>query len=490
MRLYGRSRIYADPVAITKDNIIEILTEAMNVHRQNAAEIKYLREYVRGKQPILSREKRVRTDICNNIVVNMAADVVNFHRGYCFGEPVTICRRAGTEETGGVDEFNSFLAEQDFNSVVMEVVNDMFVSGVGCLAGLPNSNRTEKSPFSNFALDPATAFVIYSNDIYRQPMLGVTYCIHADKSYTLTAYTADTRFELRSDIGGGDWKVTGVSHNGIGAIPIVEYAMLDRSGVFEKALPLLDALNVVTSDRVDDNAQAVQSLLWLNNVDIDDDKLKLLDELLAIKTSDDGGSGRQATVKYVSQPLDQTTIQALETSIEKHILSLCGVPGREQSSGGSTGTAAQIGSAGWKLAEYAAKQIENSFKKGNRGMLNVALHIIEMDKDASAEVKKLRVGDFETKLPRNKMDGGISKSQVLLNLINAGVHPRIAFKECDIFTDAAQAYEDSKEYIEMALNRLGGQPEAKEHGDVSNQPNGEESMEKSMAAKTYVQKRD
>lgn len=489
MRLYGRRRIYADPVTITKENIIEILTEAMNVHRENAKEIEYLRRYIRGEQPVLHREKRVRKDICNNVVVNLAADVVNFHRGYCFGEPVTICRRAGTEETGGVEGFNAFLAEQDFNSVVLETANDLLVCGIGSMAILPNTNRVEKSPFKGLTLDPATSFVIYSNDIYREPMLGVTFCIHKDKSYTFTAYTADTRFELRSDIGGGDLKITGVSYNGIGAIPVVEYAMLDLSGVFEKALPLLDALNVVTSDRVDDNAQAVQSLLWLSNAEISDEDLQKLDELLAIKTSD-SGDGRQANVKYVSQPLDQTSVQALESSIEKHILSLCGVPGREQSSGGSTGTAAQIGSAGWKLAEYAAKQIEGSFKKGNRRMLDVALHIIGSAMGVPSEIKALCVGDFETKFSRNKMDGGISKSQVLLNLMTAGVHPRIAFKECDIFCDAEQAYQDSKEYIEMALNRMGGQPEAKENGDVSNQPRGEENMEKSMTAKTYVQKRD
>lgn len=489
MRLFGRDRIYADPVTITRDNIVEILNEALQAHRFNAKNIDYLRRYIRGDQPVLRREKRVRKDICNNIVVNLAADVVNFHRGYCFGEPVTICRRAGTKETGGVEEFNDFMAEQDYDNVVMELANDMLVVGIGALAILPNTNRTEKSPFNVLALDPATAFVIYSNDIYRKPLLGVTFCTHADRSCTYTAYTADKRFELTSDVGDSGLRVTDESYNGIGAIPIVEYAMLDFSGVFEKALPLLDALNLVTSDRVDDNAQAVQSLLWLSNADITDEDLQKLDDLLAIKTSD-SGDGRQANVKYVSQPLDQTSVQALETSIEKHILSLCGVPGREQSSGGSTGTAAQIGSAGWKLAEYAAKQIEGSFKKGNRRMFDVALHIIAATKDVSPSVSSLRVGDFETKLPRNKMDGGISKSQVLLNFITAGVHPRIAFRECDCFHDAEQVYQDSKPYIEMALARMGGQPESKENGDVSNQPRGEDGLEKTMNARSYVQKRD
>ena len=61
--------------------------------------------------------------------------------------------------------------------------------------------------------------------------------------------------------------------NGIGVVPIVEYrADEQRMGCFEKVLDLLDALGVLTSDRVNGLSQFVSSILWADNVQLDKDQ--------------------------------------------------------------------------------------------------------------------------------------------------------------------------------------------------------------------------
>ena len=374
MQLYGRRQIFTDKTNIDESNIEDVLASALKKHVQNAEEIAYLRWYVRGDQPILNRTKKVRKDVCNNVVMNVAQECLDFAMGFTFGEPVQIGRREGSDPNDGVAIFNSYMVEQGKEDVDQEIANDFCICGLGYRAVLSNPDSMDESPFAIAKLDPETTFCVYSNDVFKRKVLGVSFCVHSDKTVTYTAYTPTRRFEL---VAGGNMsgpKLVSTTYNGLGFIPIIEYAAPDMSGVFERALPLLDAINVLTSNRLDDIAQFVSSILWINNAEISDEDLQRLDELLAVRTSSTGDN-QQATLKYLSTPLDQTSVQSLEQSLAGHVYELCGVPGRVQSSGGSTGTAAELGEAGWKKIEYVSKRRESAWKKGERDTIKAVLAI-------------------------------------------------------------------------------------------------------------------
>ena len=61
--LAGRLEIFIDPVEITENNIVDILTDCMAIHNQNVLDMNYLFDYERGIQPIRDREKKFREDI-------------------------------------------------------------------------------------------------------------------------------------------------------------------------------------------------------------------------------------------------------------------------------------------------------------------------------------------------------------------------------------------------------------------------------------------
>lgn len=366
MRLFGRRRIYTDCTDINESNIEQVLSESLRIHAVNAREIDYLRWYVRGRQPILNREKKVRKDICNKTVMNLAQECLDFKLGYIWGEPVGIVRRAGAAENDGVETFNSFLDEQSKADIDQDIANDFCIGGLGYRAIFPNMNRAEASPFVMAKLDPETTFCVYQNDAFKRKVLGVSFCVHFDGTVTYSAYTDTRRFELESSALGGGVALKSVSYNGIGIIPIVEYSAPDLSGpAFERALPLLDAINILSSNRLDDVGQFIQSILWLHNAQMDEEDIRKLDELLAVQTQSPG-DGQQASLKYLSTPLDQTTVQSLQECLERHVYELSGIPGREQSSGGSTGTAAEMGEAGWKKIEFQAKRLEAAWKRAER----------------------------------------------------------------------------------------------------------------------------
>ena len=97
MVLKGRREIFTDFTEITKKNICEVFNEAFNVHLQNAAEIKFLQEYEKGVQPILTRVKEVRPEINYKIVENHAAEITAFKVGYVFGSPISFVQRASVD---------------------------------------------------------------------------------------------------------------------------------------------------------------------------------------------------------------------------------------------------------------------------------------------------------------------------------------------------------------------------------------------------------
>lgn len=470
----------------------------MAVHRKNRAEIDYLRWYVRGKQPILEREKKVRKDICSKVVMNIAQECLDFKIGYLWGEPVCIVRRDGEKGNNGLSVLNDYMTEQGKYDVDQEMANDFCICGLAHRMIFPNPNVYDESPFVVAKLEPETTYCVYHNDAFKCKALGVSFCEIGDGVTVCTAYTENRVFELRSDVLTTGFQLVSEKVNGIGVIPIIEYEAPDRSGIaFERALPLLDAVNVLASNRLDDIQQFVSSILWIHNADIDDEALKKLDELLAVKTSSTGDNN-QAVLKYLSEPLDQTSVQELQKSLEAHIYELSGVPGRVQSSGGSTGTAAELGEAGWKKVEYSAKRAEAAWKKGEREMIRVCLAIIDRSRSVPADVKSLRSIDIDIKLPRSMNYNIVTKTQGGLNMLQMGFHPRDVFKTIALVDDPEQAYRNAEEggYIERALERMGGSQSqeqidnAKKTGDVTNQPKGDKSVVQSVNNQTVIQKQD
>ena len=85
-QMYGRRIIYTDVDVITSENVIDVLDKAVSVHKMNQNEIEYLWNYYKGQTPIQSKIKEVRDNINHKIAVNRAQEIVNFKRGYGFGD--------------------------------------------------------------------------------------------------------------------------------------------------------------------------------------------------------------------------------------------------------------------------------------------------------------------------------------------------------------------------------------------------------------------
>lgn len=430
--LFGRRKIYTDVAEITRENVVDVLTKAMSVHNINRGEIQYLWDYYRGKTPILAKEKEIRENINHKINVNRANEIVTFKRGYGFGEPIQYIRHSKDESlTDDINALNEYMFCESKHAKDSSLAEWMFVGGVGNRMVLPGPDSDE--PFRIYTLDPRDSFVVHYNGLGEDVVMGVKYVIRENLLPLYSVYTKNAYYEIESDV-----IVKEESHI-LGDIPIFEYPVNEaRLGAFEIALPLLDAINEVESNRLDDVVQYVNSFLALLGGSINEETYKLLDDykMLCLPEGVDA--------KYLSVALQQGDMQVLSNNLYDAVLTICGIPNRNGGSSTSDTGSAVIMRDGWETAEAYMKSVENEFKCAEKRFLKMVLNLV---RDMAGTGLTLK--DIEIKFSRRNYDNLQTKSQVLTTLLsNPKIHPELAFTHCGLFLDPASAYLQSKEWWE------------------------------------------
>jgi SPP1 family phage portal protein len=326
---------------------------------------------------------------------------------------------------------------------------------------LPDEEVGEEddSPFEIYTLDPRNTFVVYHNGLGNKPVLGVKYVIDDQAVVHYSCYSKYEYFEIV------EGKVVKHEPHILGDIPIVEYPLnLARIGAFEIVLPLLDAINVTDSNRVDGVEQFIQALMVFYNIDISSEKYKELREEGAIKVQDIDPN-MKAKVEYLVNNMSQGETQTLKEDMYQTVLTICGMPNRNGGSSTSDTGSAVIMRDGWSAAEARAKDAELMFKKSERIFLRLVLNICKTLKGMD-----LRVSNVEIRFTRRNYENILQKAQVLdLMLKNSKIHPRLAFEHCGLFVDSDLAYTLSEEYAKEQEAKLQEQENLKK-GDNGNDP--------------------
>lgn len=454
--LMGRKKIHTDETEVTAKNIASIVNLAMNTdHAANRNQMEYLFKYERGAQPIIDRTKTIRPEICNVVVENHASEVVDFTVGYQAGNPINLVARSVNAELKHSDarivKINEMLAEENKQAKDIELFRNFQICGVGYAMVLPKDVMTGTSPFDYLVLNPRNTFIVYSNDAYERPMVGVTYSVLENGQKRVTAYSNDYIYEFGVGTDGATSGGFNVVPNVLRMIPIVEFAAnSDYAGCFEKAIPLMDAINEINSNRVDDIEQFVQSILWLHNAELSEDAKEELKSGGGIIQTKSVGNGQDAKINYLTQALNQDQTQTYVNYLYEQILQICGVPSREKSSGGNTGSAMYL-SNGYEQAESRAKAMESMYSRSMLQVVELILRICKLSVNVDSDVKELETRFIDIEFSRDRTYDLASRTNALATLINIGVEPLHAMRTVDLFNDVETVYHDSVERIDKAL---------------------------------------
>ena len=432
---FGRREIFTDCAEITASNVVEVLTKALKVHKENQSEIDYLYNYYKGNQPVLHRTKQIRPEICNKIVENRANEIVSFKVGYLMGEPVQYVNRGESEDASdGIKSLNEYVFSEDKAAKDKELADWFTICGVGNRMVLPDKqcgDDPDESPFEIFTLDPRYSFVVKYSGLGNKVVMGVKFVKTDDENVLYSVYTASYYYEILDD------EIVKQEANGLGEVPIIEYvANSSRQGAFEIVLPLLDAINEVASNRLDGVEQFIQALMMFKGVDVEAGDFTAIREQGGIKVPLDGD------VKYLVQELNQSETQTLKDDMYQTVLTIVGMPNRNGGTSTSDTGSAVIMRDGWSAAEARAKDTELMFKKSEKQFLRLAIKIANTIRHLN-----LKLSDIEIRFTRRNYENIQEKAQVLnMMLSNSKIHPQLAFAYCGMFADPELAYSISEQY--------------------------------------------
>lgn len=441
LHLNGRRMILTDETEVNIGNVVQILRKALPYHWKNRSEISYLWSYYKGRQPILNRVKEVRPEITNKIVENRANEIVSFKSGYLMGEPLQYVSRGNAENIAdAINQLNEFVFAEEKPAKDKELADWFHICGTSFRMVLPDemAGEDDESPFEIYTLDPRNTFVVYNNGLGNKPILGVKYVVDENGVVHYSCYSDHEYFEIVES------KVVSYDTHILGEIPIIEYPLnMARIGAFELVIPLLDAINLTDSNRLDGVEQFIQALMLFHNVDISSEDFDELRERGAIKFKDIDPQ-LKAEINYLVSNLNQGETQTLVDHMYQTVLTICGMPNRNGGSSTSDTGSAVIMRDGWSAAEARAKDSELMFKKSERIFLKVVLNICRTLADMD-----LKVCNVEIRFTRRNYENILQKAQVLdLMLKNNKIHPRLAFEHCGLFVDSDLAYTLSAEYEE------------------------------------------
>lgn len=459
--LHGRRTIYCSEDKVTKENVVNLVNEALSSHIENLYEEEYLYWYRRGVQPILSRKKEVRPEINSKVAVNHSDEIVSFKNGYFLTQPAYYVAR-NEEVQDKVDKLNEYLYRSGKNDVDNEITDWFHTVGRAALIIEPNNDKD--CPVSVYALDPRSAFCVYSMRPGNKPIMGINMIVDKDK-VKFDVFTDNKVFRLSGGVSGSvtrtdknmvstAYKVDSEETNVLGKIPIIEYSYNEMNmSAFEVAIPLLDAINEITSNRCDGVSQFIQSLAVAVNCQFDE----------GITANDIRQAGmivlrsigeNKADFRILSEQLDQSQTQVLVDDLYEQVLNICGMPSisRGDSSTSDTGIAVMTRS-GYAQADGCARNTEDLFKRSNRRFDEIMLDILKRK-----ELLDLKVTDIELNFVRNETSNIQSKAQSLQTLLAAGIEPTIALAKSGVSNDPVSDFLASEKYLKM----IWGDPETAE----------------------------
>ena len=467
--LHGRHVAYTNQKEITPENVSDVIGKAMSTHFRNKAEIQYLYDYFRGKQDIRLKEKVVRPEINNKVMVNRANEIVTFKTAYLLGEPLQYVSNGGNDSVSEkVNTLNEFMRAESKDTKDKEIADWMHICGVGVRMVVPDEEGEEDgSPVCIYTLDPRDAFVIYYSGVGHKPLAGVLRQWDEEGKPYQCVYTREWYFE----IAGGEIKKQ--EARTIPYIPIIEYTNNDaRMGAFEVVLPLLNAINTVESNRVDSIQDFVNAFDVFQNCELEEGQYAELSKggmAIQIKSAN---QGMEAKVYRIASELNQTNTQTLVDDLYDTALTICGMPNRNGGSSTSDTGTAVIFRDGFAEAESRAKDTEKTFLRSERDFLRIVLYICRETGNLD-----LQLGDIKPEFTRKNLSNIQSKAQVLAEMLNnSKIHPKLAFEYSGMFTDTEQAYRMSMEWYEEQqelLNRTLRDELAVERANGSIENNGE-----------------
>ena len=344
---------------------VRLIAKLIEKHQREYPRYRKLHDYYIGKHAINDRERESKSVANNKIMCNHAKYITDMIQAYLAGNEITYSVSEGYD----IEAVKNAYYEQSISTIDSEIVRNMSIYG----RAYEIVYTDEKSHAKSAVIDPENAFVVYDSTCVHKPMFGVYYyklydtddnvtgircSVYTDRDVTHYAADADNWLALRE---------TDKEAHFFDDVPLIEYINnIDAQGDYEQVIPLIDAYNVLQSDRVNDKEQFVDAFLFLTGIDIDGEQAKKLKEEKILM----GYEGAKA--EYLSKVMSESDIKVLRDDLKEDIHRFSMVPALTDESFGNnlSGVAIKYKLLGFEQAiknkeRYISKTLRKRFELYN-----------------------------------------------------------------------------------------------------------------------------
>ncbi len=390
---------------ILKGGITEVLlSKLIDRHSLERERLDMLYDYYIGHHAICGRERVSSSAVNNKIVCNHAKYIVDIAKSYLVGNPVTYTCSDGYN----IDAVRDSFTEQDMASIDAELEKSMSIYGKTYELVYAGGDSKPRS----VCLPPTNTFIVYGAGVGETPLYGIHYykkrgidgsvtgvcCMVCDDEYMYTFVNDTASF--------AHMKLAEKEPHYFGAIPMVEYRNNEEmQGDFEQMISLIDAYNILESDRVNDKEQFVDAFLFLTGIDLDSEQAKKLREERILMGYD--GS----TAQYLAKVMSENDVEVLRNCIKTDIHRFSMIPDLSDKTFGSnlSGVAIKYKLMGF---EQHVRSKERYFAKSLKKRFELYVNFLSL-KGAMEYVPIYRVNiAFTRNMPVNELE----VSQMVQNL--------------------------------------------------------------------------
>ena len=406
-----------------------VIKEAINYNEKRRERFDTLDRYYIGDQDILHREK---PDLLHNnkVMVNHAKYIVDTNVGYLLGNPVEY----QASDKVNIDAVLDCYKKQTMNDNDSEIAKNCAIFGLQYEYVFANEDAEPESAI----LDVRNTIIAYDNTIKHNKLFAVNYRpvfkkpTDTDPEYYDVIFT-DNKVVRNYRLNGDNLILDKEDTHAFKEVPMIEFVNnKDYLGDFETVVSLIDAYNLIQSDRVNDREQLVDAILCFYGMKFTPEQMAELKEHRMISNIPMDGK-----IEYLIKTLNESDTDILRKNIENDIHKISMTPNLadENFANNSSGVAIS-----YKLLAFD-QNIKNKERYFERGLMErFRLYNNFLNTKSSMPIVPTEEVDaiFKRNLPRNDYE----TSQMILNLQG------IVDKE--LLVSQLSFVRDSKETVELA----------------------------------------
>lgn len=439
----------------------QILNDVIKYNEKYKERYKMLEDYYIGKHGILRRIKEDRLKN-NKVMINHAKYITDTNVGYLLGNPVDYQASTGYDIEPIMDAYK----KQTINDLDSEIAKDVSIFGLQYEYVYANEQAEPKS----CEIDNKNAIIVYDDTVEHNKLFGLIYrpikkgdvfkyweIIYCDKEVIRT-YKSYSR--SLNQVG------TDQPHK-FGDVPMIQYKNNpELLGDFEPVITLIDAYNLLQSDRVNDKEQLVDAILCMYGMDFSDEQAEMLKSSRMLANLPTDGK-----VEYLVKTLQEGDVDVLRQNLENDIHKISMVPNMSDENfvGNSSGVAIR-----YKLLAFE-QNIKNKERYMEKGLME-RFKLYNNYLVAISKMSEIPVEEVDAVFTRNLPSNDYEISQMINNLAD--------YIDSETLISQLSFVKDASEIVELKKKEDEAKPKASyeelfknnEIGDANNEGQAQENM--------------